>query len=151
MKTYKKKARELAFLTLYQWDIRGENLWDIFKELVEERRVKSSRVIEYAEKILKIIHEHLEEIDSQIEEKLKDWSFDRLGYVERSALRAGIAELIYMNSPEPGRVFIDILDLVKKYADEKATKFVNGVLSAVYKSFKETTSSERETKGSEGA
>ncbi|NPB08576.1 MAG: transcription antitermination factor NusB [Aquificae bacterium] len=142
MKTYRKKARELAFLTLYQWDIRGEDLWNIFKDMIEERKVKSERVVNYAEEILKTTYENLAEIDSRIEEKLKGWSFDRIGYVERTALRMGTAELLYMNPSDPGRVFIDVLDLVKKYADEKAARFVNGVLSAVYRSFKEPTSSE---------
>ncbi|WP_461828804.1 transcription antitermination factor NusB [Aquifex sp.] len=131
---HRKKARELAFLTLYAWDLRGENPKEIYEEFVKERRISKEIVRIYSQRLLEAVQKNLPEIDATIEEFLKGWSFDRLGYVERNALRLGVAELLYLNPPDPGRVFIDILDIVKKYADEKSAKFVNGVLSAIYKS-----------------
>ena len=131
---HRKKARELAFLTLYAWDLRGENPKEIYEEFVKERRISKEIVRSYSQRLLEAVQKNLPEIDATIEEFLKGWSFDRLGYVERNALRLGVAELLYLNPPDPGRVFIDILDIVKKYADEKSAKFVNGVLSAIYRS-----------------
>jgi len=133
MKTYRKKAREVAFLTLYTWDMRGEDLQSIFNEVVKERGVSSKRVLTYADKLVKTVHKHLPEVDAKIEEKLKVWSLDRLGYVERNALRLGVGELLYLKPSDPGRVFIDVIDLVRKYAEDKAARFVNGVLSAVFR------------------
>lgn len=130
---HRKKARELAFLTLYAWDLRGENPKEIYEEFIKERRISNEVVRHYARRLLDAVQKNLPEIDATIEEFLKGWSFDRLGYVERNALRLGVAELLYLNPPDPGRVFIDILDIVKKYVDEKSAKFVNGVLSAIYK------------------
>ena len=130
---YRKKARELAFLVLYAWDLRGENPREIYEEFVRERRISKELVRNYAQKLIETVQKHLPEIDSTIEEFLKGWSFDRLGYVERNALRLGTAELLYLSPPDPGRVFVDVIDIVKKYADEKSVKFVNGVLSSIYR------------------
>ncbi|NPB06583.1 MAG: transcription antitermination factor NusB [Aquificae bacterium] len=141
---FRKKAREVAFLTLYTWDMRGEELKQIFDEVVRERGLKSKRVLSYADALVKTVEEHLTEIDAKIEEKLKDWSLDRLGFVERNALRLGTGELLFLKPPDPGRVFIDVVDLVRKYADDKAARFVNGVLSAVFKDSSLTAQEEKE-------
>ncbi|RUM29879.1 MAG: transcription antitermination factor NusB [Aquifex sp.] len=130
---YRKSSRDTAFLVLYRWDLRGDDPNEIFKEVVEEKGLKNKKAYDYAKKLLETTLQYIGDIDSIIEENLKGWSIDRLGYVERNALRLGVAELLFLKSQEPGRVFIDIIDIVKKFTDEKAAKFVNGVLSAIYK------------------
>ncbi|NPA32496.1 MAG: transcription antitermination factor NusB [Aquificae bacterium] len=137
---YRKSARDTAFLALYRWDLRGDTPEEIFKEVVEEKEIKNKQVYDYAKKLFETTLQNIGEIDSIIEEHLKGWSIDRLGYVERNALRLGVSELLFLGSQEPGRVFIDIIDIVKKFADEKASKFVNGVLSAVYNAKKTNAS-----------
>jgi len=130
---YRKSSRDTAFLVLYRWDLRGDDPNEIFKEVVEEKGLKNKKAYDYAKKLLETTLQYIGDIDSIIEENLEGWSIDRLGYVERNALRLGVAELLFLKSQEPGRVFIDIIDIVKKFTDEKAAKFVNGVLSAIYK------------------
>ncbi len=137
---FRRRARDLALETLYRWDIRGEKVKKLFEEAVEEKGIKRKEVIEYASSLLDAVMENLTEIDSLISQHLEDWRFDRLGYIERNALRLGTAELLYMNPPDPGRVFSDYIDLVKKYADQKAGRFFNGVLSKIYRSQKVTSS-----------
>ncbi|GAB6066596.1 transcription antitermination factor NusB [Aquifex pyrophilus] len=134
---YRKSARDTAFLVLYRWDLRGDKPSEIFKEVVEEKNIQNKNTYEYAKKLVETTVNNISEIDAIIEKHLKGWSIDRLGYVERNALRLGVAELLFLKSQEPGRVFIDIIDIVKKFTDEKAAKFVNGVLSAIYRSFLE--------------
>ncbi|HID66101.1 MAG TPA: transcription antitermination factor NusB [Aquificaceae bacterium] len=130
---YRKSSRDTAFLVLYRWDLRGDDPNEIFKEVVEEKGLKNKRAYDYARKLLETTLQYIGDIDNIIEENLKGWNIDRLGYVERNALRLGVAELLFLKTQEPGRVFIDIIDIVKKFTDEKAVKFVNGVLSAIYK------------------
>lgn len=131
---FRKRAREIAFLVLYIWDMRGESLEDIFNEVIKDKEIKSKNIIEYSKKLIETVEKNLAEIDSKIAENLKGWSIDRLGYVERNALRLGVAEILYLNPQDIGRVFVDILDIVKTYTGEKAAKFVNAVLSTIYKS-----------------
>jgi N utilization substance protein B len=87
---------------------------------------------EYAQKLVDAYDSHKIEIDSTIEEFLKDWTLDRLGSVERNILRLGAAEFLYVGVQDPGRAFNDYIDFTKSYVGKKAAKFVNGVLSAIY-------------------
>jgi len=140
---FRKKAREHSLIVLYRWDIRGDSVDRILKELVEEKRIRKKEVLDYMESLIRTVRERLTEIDAMISEYLEEWGFDRLGYIERSALRLGIAELVFMDPPDPGRAFNDYIDLVRKYADRKAAKFVNGILAKIYRSKRATSSSRR--------
>ena len=87
---------------------------------------------EYAEKLLDAYKGHKIEVDSTIEEFLKDWTLDSLGSIERNLLRLGTAEFLYVGVQDPGRAFNDYIDFAKAFVGKRAAKFVNGVLSAIY-------------------
>ncbi len=88
---------------------------------------------EYANRLLDAFEQHQIEIDSIIEEYLKDWTLDRLGSIERNLLRLGTAEFVFVGVQDPGRAFNDYIDFAKAFVGKKAAKFVNGVLSAIYR------------------
>ncbi len=139
---YRKKAREILFRALYSYDIKGGSLLDILQEHIQDfKKFKgklSRKAVEYAIELAKGIEKNLQEIDRIIEEHLKGWRIKRLGFPERALLRLGTYELVFSNIPDKGRVFIDILDLAKCYlTDEDSLKFINGVLSGIYKDTKE--------------
>ncbi len=140
---FRKKARENSLIVLYRWDIRGDSLERVFQEYLEEKDIKNREVRDYMERLLSTVKERLMEIDSLISSHSEDWSFDRLGYIERNVLRLGTAELLFLNPPDPGRAFNDYIDLVKKYTDRKAAKFVNGILSKIYREHRATSSGKR--------
>lgn len=140
---FRKKARENSLIVLYRWDIRGDSLDRIINELIEEKGIKNREIVEYMDKLISTVRDRLPEIDSLISEYAQDWSIDRLGYIERNALRLGTAELLFLGPPDPGRAFNDYIDLVKKYADRKAAKFVNGILSKIYKDHRATSSAKK--------
>ncbi len=140
---FRKKARENSLMILYRWDIRGDSIDRVLYEYLEEKDIKNRELRGYIEKLVGTVRDRLLEIDSLISEHLENWSFDRLGYIERNALRLGVGELLFLNPPDPGRAFNDYIGLVKKYADRKAARFVNGILSRIYKEHREATSSAR--------
>ncbi len=140
---FRKKAREHSLIVLYRWDIRGDSLEKILKEVVEEKKIRKKEVLEYMETLIGTVKKHLTEIDALISESLEEWGFDRLGYIERNVLRLGVAELVFTTPPDPGRAFNDYIDLVRKYADKKAARFVNGILSRIYRKKKATSSSQK--------
>jgi N utilization substance protein B len=84
---YKTKAREDAFLVLYQWDIRGGSIEELIEEYLSMNRVKNSEQRRYMRKLIRTYFEHAEDIDKTISDNLENWDFDRLGYVERAILR----------------------------------------------------------------
>ena len=83
---------------------------------------------------LDAILERLPEIDSQIAEKLTKWKPERIGKVELTVIRMTVYEL--QNCPEVpvGVAINDAVELAKKFGQDGAGQFVNGVLGAFVKS-----------------
>jgi len=99
------------------------------------RRLESDlgQIKEYANRLVETFESHKIDIDSLIEEYLKDWTIDSIGSIERNLLRLGTAEFVHIGVQDPGRAFNDYIDMAKNYVGKKAAKFVNGVLSAIFK------------------
>ena len=79
------------------------------------------------------IQQLIPEIDSKIEAHSEKWSIDRMGKVELSILRLAVYELLY-DETIPEKVAInEAVELAKKYGQDNAGSFVNGILSGVIK------------------
>lgn len=76
----------------------------------------------------------LPEIDAQIAGKLTKWKPERIGKVELTVIRMTVYEL--QNCPEVpvGVAINDAVELAKKFGQDGAGQFVNGVLGAFVKS-----------------
>jgi transcription antitermination factor NusB len=130
---YKTKAREDAFLVLYQWDIRGGSIEELIEEYLSMNRVKNSEQRRYMRKLIRTYFEHAGDIDKTISDNLENWDFDRLGYVERAILRLAVAELLHAKVKNPKVVIKDYINITYKYAGNKPSRFVNGIISKVLK------------------
>lgn len=120
--TYRKKVFQIV-----------EQLLEEIKKFAQKRVDEDmGEIKQYAEKLLDAYDNHKVEVDSTIEEFLKDWTIDSLGSVERNLLRLGTAEFMFVGVQDPGRAFNDYIDFAKAFVGKKAAKFVNGVLSAIY-------------------
>ncbi|MGM0639942.1 MAG: transcription antitermination factor NusB [Thermotogota bacterium] len=123
-------VRELAFQIIFQ-----KNYRDLNKEHIEfliEDKTKEENIdeknIKHSKKYINDLFSKIDNIDEQIKANLKNWKFERLGFVEKTSLRMGFYELLYRKNV-PFKVVIDeSIKLTKKYGDEKSIKFVNGIL-----------------------
>ena len=129
MTLYKEKAREDAFLVLYQWDIRGGEIEGLIQEYIRLNNVKHDERRRYLRKLLRTYFEHAEDVDKRIADLLEGWDFDRLGYVERNILRLAFAELLYVKPKHPVVAISDYLKITFKYAGKQPVKFINGVVA----------------------
>ncbi len=72
-------------------------------------------------------------LDEAIEENSKKWPLSRMGKVELSILRLAAYE-IFFDEDVPEKVAInEAVELSKKYGQDNAGSFVNGVLSGMLK------------------
>lgn len=78
-----------------------------------------------------------EEIDSVIENKLKNWDVERLAITDLVIIKMAVIEML--NFPSiPVKVTInEFIELAKKYSTPKSKIFINGVLDAVSKELTE--------------
>ena len=85
----------------------------------------------YIDVALQIYEQHLAELDAAIEKHCLAWKLDRLSKVDLSILRLAAAEMRYMEKI-PYKVAVnEAVELAKKYSEEKAPQFINGILRAM--------------------
>jgi len=119
-------ARELAVQSLFQME-----LSDLTAQEAIEFAVEGKEYDTFVEQLVNGVETNKETIDQHIREALVNWSFERLGNIERTILRLAVYELLFETNI-PVRVTInEAIELTKAFADEEATKIVNGVLGKV--------------------
>ncbi len=74
-------------------------------------------------------------IDEIIEKAAPDWPIAKISIVDRNILRMGLYELLFGDRTQvPPKVAInESIELAKSFGGENSSRFVNGVLGAVYK------------------
>lgn len=124
------KAREVVMRALFESAITGDEACEVFDlSLGRFRFTEDGR--EYAANLIRFCETERLRIDEVITRSLQNWGLERLGMVERSILRLGVAEILFC--PEvPVQVIIDeSLRLAHRYGDDGTAGFVNGVLDSI--------------------
>ncbi len=73
-----------------------------------------------------------DEIDKLIKDSLKSWDISRVGKAELTIIRLALYEIYFDKSIDAPVAINEAVELSKVYGDDKASKFVNGVLSTIY-------------------
>ena len=132
-KDSRRDLRERAFQTLFALEFGGEALDQAYFAYTYDKPIDEETEVDLPSFLLSLVtgvREELPQLDSQIEEKLKEgWSLSRLIMTDRTLLRLGLYEITSFEET-PGRVAInEIIEIAKKYSDKTSAKFINGVLS----------------------
>ena len=125
--------RELAFKFIYEIEMQKENTVEQFEIFIENNEITDEKVIEYLKDIKQGIQENLAEIENLIGNNLKEnWSLNRISKINLSLLKVAIYEMVYKNIPYKVAIN-EVVELAKKYADDSAPMFINGILASVVK------------------
>ena len=125
----RKIARENAFILLFEGVCKkDETCEEIFTKATE---IRGLEVDDYVKSVFFGSYTNMQIIDETIEKSLKGWKKDRVSPVSLALLRLACYEILFMDDI-PARVSInEAVELCKKYDDEKAYSFVNGVLHKI--------------------
>ena len=116
----RRQARRQAMMLLYQWDLSGQPIGSQYGE----------RIDQWALELADDVAARAEELDARITAASEGWTADRLGAVERSALRVAIHEL--ETGAVPAEVAInEAVAFAKRYASEEGARLVNGILGRI--------------------
>ena len=128
----RKTARENAFILLFEKSVKNdETAEEIFLRAQDVRELECD---DYVKKVFFGYCENAVMLDEVIEKCLVGWKKERVSFVSRALLRLSSYELCMMEDI-PVKVSInEAIELSKKYDDEKAYIFVNGVINAVAES-----------------
>ncbi|WP_142414873.1 transcription antitermination factor NusB [Hathewaya massiliensis] len=127
----RKISREIAMKILYQMIINKdtyENLKMNLSEIIEEKDLENVDY-NYIDKIVMGVTNNIEELDKKIEENLVDWKLNRISKVNLCILRLSVYEMFYVEDVPKKVAINEAVELGKKYSDNKAHKFINGVLA----------------------
>ena len=124
----RRKGREIVLQACYASLISGADLDDTLEDQIR-RRESAPETVEFARQLMAKIKANRSDLDRKVKSLIsQNWNPERLGVLEKVILTMGVAELVH--SPDvPVRVVInEALELTRRYCDEDAVGFVNGVL-----------------------
>lgn len=130
-------SRSIVLQALFEWDLNAvdkKDVIDILDRNIEEfAQNKTDRP--FMEKLLNGVLGKQPELDLVIGKAAPEWPIDRISPVDRNILRLGLFELLFAERSEvPAKVAInEAIELAKQFGGENSSRFVNGVLGAVYK------------------
>ena len=116
----RRQARRQALFLLYQWDLSGQTIGSQY----------AGEIDPWARGVAETVAARAAELDERITGAAEGWTADRLGVVERSALRVAVHELETDEVP-PEVAINEAVAFAKRYASDDAAKLVNGILGRI--------------------
>ena len=116
----RRQARRQALFLLYQWDLSGQPIGSQY----------AGEIDPWARTVADEVAERAGELDARITAAAEGWTANRLGTVERSALRVAVHELRRGDVP-PEVAINEAVAFAKRYASDDAARLVNGILGRI--------------------
>jgi N utilization substance protein B len=126
----RRRARELAFLSIYQCEVLGGLAARCLADLLADQS-RPPEVAEFAGLVVESFDRHRAAVDRVIRETSPKWELERMASTDRAVLRLAVTELLLIPGvPEPVTIN-EAVDIAKRYGGDESGHFVNGVLDAI--------------------
>jgi transcription antitermination factor NusB len=96
---------------------------------VTYRQESESDVTGFLQRLILTYREHHTEIDQFIRHAKAKWKLDRMVSIDRDILRLACTEAFFMPDIPISVSINEAVDLCHRFADDKAAKFINGILA----------------------
>ena len=128
-------GRIIALLTLYEYAFQSKQKGIVDQILNRhlKHRAKNLSNPQFAIDLVHGVIEHMTELDDKMRPLATQRPIEELPIIDRSILQIGIYELCFQQTDVPAKVAInEAVELAKHYGGENSSKFVNGVLGAIF-------------------
>lgn len=143
MSLTRRDIREKALQSLFQLSANE----DLSKEVAMQKALANNsedkeelediEIPSYLNDLVSGVIEQQQVIDSKINSHLKNWTINRLAKTDLLVMRIAVYEMLFVEEV-PNKVALnEALEIIKRYSDEKSSKFVNGILSNMIEEKKE--------------
>lgn len=122
----RRTAREKALQTLFQIDVSNIDPKEAITHALDEQESDP-----FFEELVFGVLEQKDKLDDMISQHLVNWKLDRIANVDRAILRLSVYEMVYQEDIPLSVSMNEAIELAKLFGDDKAPKFVNGVLSNI--------------------
>lgn len=127
-------AREEAFKLLYSLEVqKKEEIEEQIELYLESENITNTEVVRYIKSTIIGIKEKSDVILDKISKNLKsDWKIDRISKIDLVLLKLAIYEILFTDTPYKVAIN-EVIELSKKYSEEKSSNFINGILASIVK------------------
>ncbi len=125
------KARSIALQVLYEVDITGHPVGEVFSNRLEETPLEDESLENFALSLIRGVLPITTQLDELIARHAPEWPLDQVAVIDRNILRIALYEF-GVECCTPVKVAInEAIELAKMYGSDSAPRFVNGVLGAL--------------------
>jgi len=130
----RRKSREIATRLIFEMSINKESYVDIIENFRENTEEKIEDIdFEYVIRVLKGVSENEAQINETITNYLVKWKLERLPKMNLAILKMATYEILF-DEDIPNKVTSnEAIELAKRYGDDNAPSFINGVLNNLIK------------------
>ncbi|MEU5544342.1 transcription antitermination factor NusB [Streptomyces sp. ISID311] len=124
------KARKRAFQILFEADQRGADVQSVLADWMRHARTdpRQPPLNEYTLQLVEGYADQVSRIDELISTYAVDWDLDRMPAADRSILRLGAFELIWVDDTPDAVAIDEAVQLAKEFSTDDSPAFVNGLL-----------------------
>ncbi|MFF7227895.1 NusB antitermination factor [Streptomyces sp. 2333.5] len=124
------KARKRAFQILFEADQRGADVQSVLADWMRHARTdpRQPPLNEYTLQLVEGYADQVTRIDELISTYAVDWDLDRMPAADRSILRLGAFELIWVDDTPDAVAIDEAVQLAKEFSTDDSPAFVNGLL-----------------------
>lgn len=123
-------ARELAMKILYHYE-EGDTDLPMAISNISEGKKYAAKDKAFCQILVDTTMNNLPEIDREIATVLENWSIKRISVIDRTILRLGTCEVLFLEDIPPQVSINEAIEIGKKYGGKDSGRFINGVLDAV--------------------
>lgn len=137
MKTYRRQIREKILQALYTVELRGTTLDEAAGWLLTEEILADPNAMKFFNLLINSLKEHREEIDNYIAHQTFNWDMSRIAIIDKNIIRMALTEILFCEDIPPKVSINEAIEIAKKFSStEKSSKFVNGILDAIFNKLK---------------
>lgn len=126
------EAREWAFKLIFESQFHPDLTFD--EMYLNAENIDGFEKDRYIQTAFEGVVSSLDELDELIGKYSEGWSSDRMSKTSLSILRLSVYEMKYLDDVPVNVSINEAVELAKKYDDDAAPAFVNGILNTLSKS-----------------
>jgi transcription antitermination protein NusB len=129
--TTRRRARKKALDVLYEADLRDASIGETLRATVARAEPPRPLYLDYTERVVHGVEEHLDRIDELIGSYAEGWTLDRMPPVDRNLARIAVYELLYADDIDTPVAISEAVELAKQLSTDDSPRFLNGLLGRI--------------------
>ena len=132
----RRDARQAVFALIFDKDFNPDTTCrEVLQNAVECGHIEGYDDDPYISRVFCGVFDRLTELDAEIDKASLRWDAQRISRVSRAILRLALYEIRFEEDIPTKIAVNEAIELAKKFDDEKAFSFVNGVLGSLASDF----------------